>query len=165
MFQNPMQYPYQPQQTPVYQNEVMPARPAANPIQQQQTMVPNNWNRPYTYQYSGMQQSSPSFPGRTINNPNEIRPNEVPLDGSASLFPMNDWSCIYLKAWGADGNIQTVRFIPEKLEVVAEQQGPSNFDLVMERLDNIEKMIQSQGNRKQYYNNNNQKKEADNNGN
>lgn len=98
-------------------------------------MVPN-WNRP-------TQSMSPAYtgiPGRAISNPQEIRPNEVPMDGTAGLFPMSDYSCIYVKAWGADGNIQTVRYVPEQ-PVEKAAQGPSQFDQVMERLTTIENAI------------------------
>lgn len=105
--------------------------PVINPPQ-----VPN-WNRPPLSNYAGL-------PGRIVMNPNEIRPNEVSMDGSISLFPTNDYSCIYAKAWGQDGNIQTVRYIPE-VPAPAEASNPeptdSMFSEVMARLDNIEQMI------------------------
>lgn len=83
-----------------------------------------------------------TLPGKVINNLQEVRPNEVPIDGSASVFPMSDLSSIYVKAWGPDGNIQTLKFVPD---VSASQdmtnQGPSQFDQIMERLDSIEKAM------------------------
>lgn len=91
-----------------------------------------------------------------MSNPQEIRPNEVPMDGTAAFFPMNDYSAIYIKAWGADGNIQTLRYIPEQVE--QQPQGPSEFEQVMARLDSIEQSLNNRYNKR----NNNQKKEGDN---
>ena len=90
--------------------------------------------------------------GRVIANPEEIRLNEIPMDGTASLFPMKDDSCIYAKAWGPDGKIQTYRYIREDAEPV--EKGPSEFSQVMTRLDKIEQMLGQRGQqRQQNYNN------------
>ena len=47
-----------------------------------------------------------TIPGRMIYSPDEIMPQEVPMDGSVSLFPMHDWSCVYGKWWTSNGQIQ-----------------------------------------------------------
>lgn len=48
----------------------------------------NNFQRP----------SVPSMlPGRQVANADEITPQEVPMDGSVSLFPQQDYSAIYAK--------------------------------------------------------------------
>ena len=78
----------------------------------------------------------PALHGRIIANPEEIKLNEIPMDGTASLFPMNDDSCIYAKAWGQDGKIQTYRYIREDAEPV--DKGSSEFSQVMTHLDKIE---------------------------
>lgn len=131
-----------------YPNNWQQMQNAAPPVNAPATPIPN-WNRPnFTM--------APSIPGRMVGNPQEIRPNEVPMDGTAAFFPMNDYSCIYIKAWGADGNIQTLRFIPEVVEQAP--QGPSQFDQVMARLDSIEQTISNRYNKR----NNNPKKEGDN---
>lgn len=96
----------------------------------------------------------PALHGRIIANPEEIKLNEIPMDGTASLFPMSDDSCIYAKAWGQDGKIQTYRYIREDAEPV--DKGPSEFSQVMTRLDKIEQMLgQRRQQRQQYYNNRN----------
>ena len=53
-----------------------------------------------------------SIPGRLVNNLDEITPQEVPMDGSVSLFPQADYSAIYAKTWTKDGTIATVKFVP-----------------------------------------------------
>lgn len=65
----------------------------------------NNFQRP----------SMPAMiPGRLVANADEITPQEVPMDGSVSLFPQNDYSAIYAKTWTKDGTIATMKFIPEQ---------------------------------------------------
>lgn len=54
------------------------------------------------------------IPGRLVANADEITPQEVPMDGSVSLFPQNDYSAIYAKTWTKDGTIATMKFIPEQ---------------------------------------------------
>ena len=126
-----------------------------------------NWNRPVmsTQPQVQSQQVNGTLPGKIITNLQEVRPNEVPMDGSASIFPMSDFSSIYVKAWGPDGNIQTLRFIPEVTtnKEVADQ-GPSEFDKIMERLDSIEKKIAESSSRPQKSSSySSQKKEVTNN--
>lgn len=53
---------------------------------------------------------TPSFNGRTINSPDEIKPSEVPMDGRISIFPLNDLSAIFVKAWNSNGVMMTARF-------------------------------------------------------
>lgn len=79
--------------------------------------------------------------GRMINAVEEVKPQEVPMDGSIGIFPTYDYSKIYTKYWDANGRIQT--------EVYEKQSGPTETDLsasdpfaaVMERLDKIEQML------------------------
>ena len=121
-----------------------------------------NWNRPVMTNQTVMpNQFNGTLPGKVINNLQEVRPNEVPMDGSASIFPMNDFSSIYVKAWGPDGNIQTLKFIPDVTtnKEVADQ-GPSEFDKIMERLDSIEKKLAESGPRPQKSSYSSQKKEV-----
>lgn len=138
----------------------------------QQTQPPQyypytpNWNRPVmTNQTVMSNQFNGTLPGKLITNLQEVKPNEVPMDGSASIFPMNDFSSIYVKAWGPDGNIQTLRFIPDVTtnKEVADQ-GPSEFDKIMERLDSIEKKLVESSSRPQKSSSySSQKKEVTNN--
>lgn len=63
-----------------------------------------------------------SIPGRAVKNLDEITPQEVPMDGSVSLFPQNDYSAIYAKTWTKDGTIATVKFVPEKPQMEPQKQ-------------------------------------------
>lgn len=142
-----------------------------------QQSVPN-WNQPvftrgtpnYISNYLSQQTSNPgniaqgapvpSLSGRMVSNPQEIRPNEVPMDGSVSFFPSLDGSYIYAKFWGPDGNIQTRVFVPEQTASAEEVQGPSEFDQVMTRLDKIEQLLAKRGQNRPYYQNRNSQPHA-----
>lgn len=52
--------------------------------------------------------------GRRVNSLQEIMPNEVPMDGTMSLFPKSDYSCVYGKMWNTDGTIRTVCYLPQE---------------------------------------------------
>lgn len=137
---------------------------AGQPAVRYQPMAQNNQNWggrnafPMTQTSAPMpvpnQAGMPGLHGRIIGNPEEIKLNEIPMDGTASLFPMNDDSCIYAKAWGPDGKIQTFRYIREDAEPM--DKGPSEFSQVMTRLDKIEQMLgQRRPQKNQYYPNQN----------
>lgn len=79
-----------------------------------------------------------SIPGRMVTNADEIVPQEVPMDGSVSLFPQNDYSCIYAKTWTKEGTIATMRFVPEQ-----PQNGEPKKSPLEERLDRINQQLES----------------------
>lgn len=83
-----------------------------------------------------------SIPGRLVNNLDEITQQEVPMDGSVSLFPQNDYSAIYAKTWTKDGTIATVKFIPEQSQMEP-QKSPleERLDRIDQRFDKLEKML------------------------
>lgn len=149
--------------------------------QQQQLYYPD----PYGYNISQQQQQNfgqqqimqnlnpPSQPqpqaqvqliqGRVIKNAEEIVPSEIPMNGSTSFFPLADGSCIFTKTWNGKGTIDTniyTLYIPPKEEELEDNSVDNNnniiFNTILERLDNIEKMIvnKTQQNKKTYNNKN-----------
>lgn len=94
----------------------------------QQTPGFNNFQRP----------SMAMIPGRPIANADEITPQEVPMDGSVSLFPQQDYSCIYAKTWTKEGTIATMKFVPEQPQAATEQKSP-----LEERLDRIDQKLEA----------------------
>lgn len=40
-----------------------------------------------------------TLPGRVIKPNETVTPQEVPMDGTASVFPVSDWSAVYVKTW------------------------------------------------------------------
>lgn len=70
--------------------------------------------------------------GRVVQSVEMITANDVPMDGSAAFFPMQDMSAILAKSWNADGTIKTVVFKP--INETASQNSAQNqenlkFDL------------------------------------
>lgn len=119
-------------------------------------------------QQAGTIQTRPVIPAGITTGLEDIRPNEVPSDGTVSLFMMNDYSAVYAKAVNQQGTIDTVKYVPEKPVEQVVQNGSTDFNqLVLSRLDNIEKMI-AQNRNKPYYKNyhkNSQNKEEKTDGN
>lgn len=90
---------------------------------------------------SGAQTARPrTIPGRMIYSPDEIVPQEVPMDGSVSLFPMHDWSCVYGKWWTSNGQIQTVKFVLEQPKKEIDESAASLSD-ISARLEKVERYL------------------------
>ena len=58
------------------------------------------------------------------------------MDGSVSLFPQNDYSCIYAKTWTKEGTIATMKFVPEQPQNAEQQKSPLEI-----RLDSIDQRL------------------------
>lgn len=118
---------------------------AGNPFYYQNGQQPtNSYIQPMTTSYTPSTSRSSMLYGRVVNSPNDITPNEVPMDGSVSLFPSSDYSCILAKTWNKDGTIQTVKFIPEVNpdQVTLDQASQENtMDTILKKLDAIEKKL------------------------
>ena len=114
------------------------------------------YQNPYVRQPNHFQ----SIPGRLVNNLDEITPQEVPMDGSVSLFPQNDYSAIYAKTWTKDGTIATVKFVPEQPQMEP-QKSPleERLDRIDQRFDKLEKMLSNRNKPKKPYNKPQQVKE------
>lgn len=82
--------------------------------------------------------STPVIPGRPVDNPAEIRPNEVPMDGSASFFPTNDGKYIYAKCWNSNGEIITAKYVRDD---TPEPARPNPQQDILDRLERIEKLV------------------------
>ena len=82
--------------------------------------------------------TTPVIPGRPVDNPAEIRPNEVPMDGSASFFPTNDGKYIYVKCWNSNGEIITAKYVRDNTPEPA-QSNPQQD--ILDRLERIEKLV------------------------
>ena len=108
-----------------------------------------------TYQPQTVNQSRPQgVLGHMITSPDQITPQEIPMDGSISLFPMRDGSAVIGKFWDSNGQIKTIRFIPENVEQ-PQQQDP--FAAINARFDALENLIRNQRpNHKGGYRKNNQ---------
>lgn len=113
----------------------MPNFNAYNPYMQQPYMGQPYAQPQYQQQlYSPPMNQAPQMSGRVIQNESEIRPNEIPMDGSMSLFPNQDYSVIIAKKWTSDGTLQTFKFVPDKGDIPKQ-------DPILQRLDRIEKLL------------------------
>ena len=86
--------------------------------------------------------------GRYVQNPNEIRPGEIPMDGTVSFFPLSDNSAIIGKMWDQNGNIKEVRYLPDyileaKLKEFQDSQNNELNSTLREILDRISKLENS----------------------
>ena len=90
---NPQQYGY----APYFQQQRM---------QQQQDAMS---------QMNAFQQQMPrGINGKVVQSVEMITANDVPMDGSAAFFPMQDMSAILAKSWNADGTIRTIVYEPRQ---------------------------------------------------
>lgn len=125
-------------------NPYAPIYPTYPQFQPMQTYTPQN------------QTVNRSVFGRVINSENDITPNEVPMDGSVSLFPLADYSKIFAKQWSQDGTIKTTVFLIDTNTGNTDPQ-MSFENEVRERLSNLEtnlgKLISRQKYHKPYHKN------------
>lgn len=82
----------------------------------------------------------PMLSGKMINRTEDITPSDVPMDGSMSLFPMVDGSCILAKTWNTDGTIRTIRYEAATEPVQQEEKKDLSND-ILARLEAIEKLL------------------------
>lgn len=95
--------------------------------------------QPYqTYQQPYQQMPTrmvPQISGRVVNSLDDITVQEVPTDGTMALFPAADGKCIYSKRWTPDGNILTMRFVPEASEAQPKRQ--NQLDIIDNRISEL----------------------------
>lgn len=99
--------------------------------QQPNYYTPNYYGM-YPQQYQTPMPSAPQLRGRVVNSANDILPNEIPMDGSISYFPLQDGSGVIGKQWNSDGTIKTYTYTAV---VDISSQEPSFEDTVLSKLD------------------------------
>lgn len=155
---NPMLSPYQnsiPFQSPYQASITMPQyNPMPNQTPQQPQFIPVQIH------------------GHTIKDENtEIAPNDVPMDGTVSLFPTENYSCIFAKHWNKDGKITTTKFVPVPMDEDYVPT-PGFEDEMRTRMDELKTLIQQNNghsytqqnrnyNKKSNYNRNKQNGDSD----
>lgn len=89
-----------------------------------------------------------SIPGKFIREERDIRPNDVPADGSVAFFPSENYDFIIAKGWNDQGDrMDVVKYVPAQ-RVNQEPQVSPEMQLlqdIMARQDRIEKMLVSSG--------------------
>lgn len=124
---------YPTNQTPIQQypqnNQPMSGFPS--PIQQQPYT-------PSTASQSSQTSPSPALKGRVVGDISEVKPGEVPMDGTFCYYPKRDGTEIYVKLWDQKGELLTFTFIPKEPIVEAQANAEqSKYDEILRRLDDI----------------------------
>lgn len=98
--------------------------------------------------YASQTQATPRqtyLKGRVVNSDTDIRPNEVPMDGTASFFPRADGQVIYVKWWGNNGLIEGRTFVPSQETTVDDTSSNNDankkLDDILDRLGRMEKRL------------------------
>ena len=103
----------------------------------------------------------PTIPGRIIQSIDEVTPNEIPMDGNIGVFVKEDLSIIYIKRWTKDGTIKTFEY-PIMIPATEEQQNKekeqeNTLNLILQRFDKIENILQKKNYSYNNYKNKNKK--------
>lgn len=136
-----MAYPYDPrQQNPGYNPPAW-----ANPQQQQWTNPqPNPTPPPQPQFYNAPLVPQPcTVPCRVVNNPADITPSEIPMDGRVSLFLSSDNSYIIAKQWNQNGLIDTAIYRPEVQNQQTDEEAVPFKQEVLDRLGRIESFFET----------------------
>lgn len=114
--------------------------------QYQQPMFPQYPQYQPVFQPQAPQTPRPqSIQGRMIGSLDEIQVQEVPTDGTVAWFPVADGSCVYGKRWTPDGNITTMRFVPEAQEPQAPKPDP--FQVINDRIGELFDLVEDMSDR------------------
>lgn len=126
------------------------------PTNVQQQVIPQQVPQNNFPAQSTQQTQDAHIGGRVVNSHDEIVPNEVPMNGAVSYFPLSDYSCIYAKKWDSNGNIQTAKYVLDMPAMSGESPealpGNDILNQVLERLNSIESKLDKQRPYKKPYN-------------
>lgn len=93
------------------------------------------------------------IPSRFIESLEEVKPNEVPSDGTISLFMKKDCKAIYAKQLNGNGIIDTIKYIPdtpsttESAPTITIDERLNKMESLMdERFGKIERMLKYRNN-------------------
>lgn len=106
---------------------------------QQSIQIPAN---PYMEPASRNRQLS--LRGRSVASENDIRPNDIVMDGGVSFFPKDDGQAIFVKWWGSNGLIEGRVFVPAPDTTSDKVEGSNaekKLDDILERLVRLEKRL------------------------
>lgn len=125
--------PYLPYTANLQPNQYQTATPNTIP------MSPLTQTSPYQPAWNNNQASSTIQPqaiyGHIVSDEAEIKPNEVPMDGTIAFFPKSDLSEIIAKQWVQNGTIQTVRFVPVVQQASEETPKTMSIDELAQSMD------------------------------
>lgn len=106
---------------------------------QQSIQIPAN-----PYMEPASQNRQPGLRGRSVASENDIRPNDIVMDGGVSFFPKDDGQAIFVKWWGSNGLIEGRVFVPAPDTTSDKVEGSNaekKLDDILERLVRLEKRL------------------------
>lgn len=106
---------------------------------QQSIQIPAN-----PYMEPASQNRQFSLRGRSVASENDIRPNDIVMDGGVSFFPKDDGQAIFVKWWGSNGLIEGRVFVPAPDTTSDKVEGSNaekKLDDILERLVRLEKRL------------------------
>lgn len=106
---------------------------------QQPIQIPAN-----PYMEPASQNRQPNLRGRSVASENDIRPNDIVMDGGVSFFPKDDGQAIFVKWWGSNGLIEGRVFVPAPDTTSDKVEGSNaekKLDDILERLVRLEKRL------------------------
>lgn len=111
-----------------------------NPYFNQQPMfMPQQYGYPQQYIPQRPQPQMPrGINGKFIQTVESITANDVPMDGTAAFFPMQDMSAILVKSWNADGTIRTSTYKPSNDAQGTQTEAQADTGVVLlQKLDDL----------------------------
>ena len=95
--------------------------------------------------------TTPALTGRFVNDFNDIKPDEIPMNGTKAIFIKNDLSSVCVKSWSANGTIDTSSYELKEEKPTAlfnnidyeilEDKLNKMDTLFSKRLDRLEKIV------------------------
>lgn len=105
------------------------------------------WQNPQSMGYQGFgnqngfqQPYRSGMPGRVVQDITEVRPNEVPGDGSPAIFVKNDMSCVYVKYLSNVGKIETLVYEQAANKAISPET--SEMEEIRQKLDELLRLTQ-----------------------
>lgn len=95
-------------------------------------------------QMPGQRRQASSLSGRIINDPSEIVPEDIPMNGTSAIFPCSNGQYILVKTWDGNFNVKDTVYVRQDPPDQETQKRPSEFEIVLGRLERIESMLTSQ---------------------
>lgn len=83
--------------------------------------------------------------GYIVSDLSDIAPRDVPMDGSVSWFPKEDFTCIWARMWNKDGQLLTFKFVEEVPNIPVQNQVNQTDEFqstLMQRLDEMQKSLE-----------------------
>lgn len=132
------------QQGQFSQPSYSPATQMQQPTQGYMQPQMPSYQPPQQQNQSQFQESRQGLKGRIVNDIAEVKPNEIPMDGSFCYFPTRDGKKVYVKVWDDDAVLRTFCFIPEEPIIEAKKnEEKTQYETILSRFDDLEAAITS----------------------